>query len=333
MPESKEKMVSRHAFSVAYNGDGRKDNHSIDVEALAPALVAFGKLIREANVEFNGKKATANVMVVSDFEHKCFQINFELALSFYEQLKTLIGTDDVIAAKSILEWLGLIATGTLGTLTFLEFLKWKRGRKIESVQKLTDQDASGSVVVTIEGEKNTVTNHVYNLTINPKALRATRDAFLPVGRDGFDRLELRQDSAIVEIIEPVEVEAILASCVSGLAENDDVDPEVERTTAWLSVYSPVYDLTADKWRFRYGKEIIYADISETKIAEDALLRGGAPANDSYQVKLEITTKVDGKGKKSKPSYRIEEVIRFIPATPPLRQTDLFPPGNEDNRTE
>ena len=68
--------MSRHGFSVAY--DGKDAEHSIDVESLAPALLAFGKLIREANVEFNGKRATAKVVVVSDFEHKCFNINFDV---------------------------------------------------------------------------------------------------------------------------------------------------------------------------------------------------------------------------------------------------------------
>lgn len=51
--------MTRHEFSIAYAGDGRKDDHSISVDALAPALLAFGKLMREANAEINGKKARA----------------------------------------------------------------------------------------------------------------------------------------------------------------------------------------------------------------------------------------------------------------------------------
>jgi hypothetical protein len=39
--------VSRHAFQVAYYGADPND-HTMDVEALAPALMAFGKLIRES---------------------------------------------------------------------------------------------------------------------------------------------------------------------------------------------------------------------------------------------------------------------------------------------
>jgi hypothetical protein len=115
MASEKEARVSRHGFSVAYDG-AASDEHSIDVENLAPALLAFGKLIREANVEFNGKKATSKVLVVSDFEAKCFHVNFDVILSLYEQIKSLLDSPDVSTAKTILEWLGLLGlTGGGGT--------------------------------------------------------------------------------------------------------------------------------------------------------------------------------------------------------------------------
>jgi hypothetical protein len=107
MAETGKHEVSRHEFSVAYDGKARgPEDHAIDVQALAPALLAFGKLIREANTEFNGKKSTAKVLVVSDFEHKCFNINFEVVLGLYEQAKTLLGIEGVKTAKEVLEWLG-----------------------------------------------------------------------------------------------------------------------------------------------------------------------------------------------------------------------------------
>lgn len=333
MPTEKEKMVSRHAFSVAYNGDGREDNHSIEVEALAPALIAFGKLIREANTEINGKKAIANVKVVSDFEHKCFQINFELALSFFEQVKILIGADDVVAAKTILEWLGLISTGTVGTLSYLGYLKWKRGRAASDI-RVSDQDGSGNITVTIAGDKNpvVVNHHVYRLSTNPKALKATRDAFLPVGRDGFDRLEIHEDSHVVDVIDSNEIRDILSSCTTGVVEADeDIEPDVSVTPAWLSVYSPVYDSEAKNWEFRYGNEIIEVDITSTGIAADTVARGVAPMNDSYQVRLEVTTTPVKEGSRAKPrrTYKILEVVTFIPAPPATIQLQLFPTKGED----
>ncbi|RAZ84755.1 hypothetical protein DPM33_30480 [Mesorhizobium hawassense] len=323
MPEVTE--VSRHEFSIAYAGAERKDDHSISVDALAPALLAFGKLMREANGEFNGKKAKANVFVVSDFEHKCFNINFELVIGFYEQVKTLLHLDSVKDAKDILEWLGIISgAGSVPVTSYLAFLKWKKGRKTAEVTELRDESGEGNVVVRVEGDHNTVTVNktIYNLSVNPKALRATRDAFLPIGQDGFDHMEVRDNDKLVVTIEPNEVEDIVASCTTGIAETKETEPDVDITTAWLSVYSPVYDEKAELWRFWLGTDVIYADISETTIAHDALERGGSLTHDSYQVKLEITVDVDDKGVRGKPSYKILEVIKFVPAEPQLRQSEL-----------
>jgi len=330
MADDKEGKVSRHDFSVAYDGEDRVGQHSIDVENLAPALLAFGKLIREANVEFNGKKSSAKVSVVSDFEAKCFHINFEVVVSLFDQLKTLLDSPGPSTAKTILEWLGLLGiTGGSGTLTYLGYLKWKRGRKVE-VRRIEDSDHTGTVEVRIEGEHNSVQihNHVYNLSENPRALRATRDAFLPLGQDGFEVLRLKEGETTLDEIDTSDVESIVASCNVGIEQAKETEPEVETTSAWLSVYSPVYDATAENWRFRLGTNVIYADITQTTIAADALERGGAMADDSYQVRLEITTEIDGKGNRKQPQYKILSVVRFVPASPAV-QTSLF--GGSDQR--
>jgi hypothetical protein len=114
MAETGTKEVSRHEFSIAYDGAALADagDHSIDVQSLAPALLAFGRLIREANAEFNGKRSTAKVLVVSDFEHKCFNINFEVVLSLLEQIKTLLSYEPVKIAKDVPESLGLLGVPT-----------------------------------------------------------------------------------------------------------------------------------------------------------------------------------------------------------------------------
>jgi hypothetical protein len=322
--------VSRHEFSIAYDGAtlATAGDHSIDVQTLAPALLAFGKLIREANSEFNGKKSTAKVLVVSDFEHKCFNINFEVVLSLFEQIKTLLSSESVKTAKDVLEWLGLLGvpTGIVGGVSYLGFLKWKDGRKVIDAKPLTDRDHAGYVEVQVQGDGNTIQvhNHVYELSKNPRALRATRDAFLPLGQDGFDNVKLRHGDAVVEEIDSAQVEAIVKSCNLGIEEaKEEPEPEVEITPAWLSVYSPVFDQSAPNWRFRLGKEVIYADISETDIAQEAIARGGVGVEDAYQVRLQITTNVDADGKRKESQYKILEVIRFIRALPAVRQAQLF----------
>jgi hypothetical protein len=145
----------------------------------------------------------------------------------------------------------------------------------------------------------------------------------PACQEGFDNVKVKEGSEVVGVIDWAEVESIVASCNVGIEESKETEPEIEVTTAWLSVYSPVYDLAAPKWRFRFGKEIIYADISETNIAQQAMERGAVGVDDAYLVRLQITTEVDSQGRKKEPEYKILEVLRFVPAQPAARQGSLF----------
>jgi hypothetical protein len=132
--------VRRQVFQVAY--DGPTDTHSMDVEELAPALVSFGRLIREANAQLNGDKATVKVLVTSDFEHKCFNIHFELIQNILHHVATFLQSEEVKTARQILIDLGII-TGGPG-LGLLGYLRWKKDRKVSQVR---DADSKGVVIV------------------------------------------------------------------------------------------------------------------------------------------------------------------------------------------
>jgi hypothetical protein len=183
VPDTGTSEVSKHEFSIAYAGVALVDtgDRSIDVQTLAPALLAFGRLIRETNTEFNGKRSAAKVLVVSDFEHKCFNINFEVVVSLYQQIQAILGAELVQTAKTTLEWLGLLGvTSGGGALTYLGYLRWKAGRKVTETRQISDTSRSGIVEVRIEGDSNTVQvhNHVYDLSLNPRALRGHTRCFL-----------------------------------------------------------------------------------------------------------------------------------------------------------
>ncbi len=317
--------MTRQDFSIAYNGSARADIHTIDVEALSPALLAVGRLIREASKEVNGKKATTKVLVKSDFEHKCFYINFELLSGAWEQVRALIGMENVKSAKELLEWIGLVKPTVVGSLSFLAYLQLKNGRNVDKTMELVDKDQAGTIVVHIAGDGNTVNvdKSIFNLSQNPAALKATRDILSPIGQDGFDRMELRDNGSITETIDAEATKRIVSSCNSMLLELGEDKPEITSTSAWLTVYSPVFDPASKVWEFKYGGERISADISETSIASETIRRGQSCIEDAYHVKLEVTTPRDSKGKPGKPSYKILKVIHFVPAPPTAVQQELF----------
>lgn len=316
--------MSRQAFSVAYTGPAESDEHSIDVEALGPALLAFGKLIREANHQFNGETATAKVMVVSDFEHKCFNINFEVVLTLMEMAWDIFGGSDVIDATQILENLGFwegIALGSVGTYSLMQYLQWRKGRPVEASVVTKDNTEQGVVEVNVKGDNNTivVNKNTYELSKNPNALKAARNTFAPLGEDEFDALEIRNDDRNLRSISQEQARDIIASCDKGIEESEDKAPRYETTTVWLTVYSPVYEENADNWRFRLGTETILADISATTIAHDALERGGALVADAYYVKLEIEIPHESDTRRRK-KYKVLEVLRFVPGEKGIQGT-------------
>jgi hypothetical protein len=71
----------------------------MEVQDLAPALLALADLIQIANQRFNGSHASMKVLVNADVEQKCFMIDISLVQTFLEQAKGLLGADGVKTAK------------------------------------------------------------------------------------------------------------------------------------------------------------------------------------------------------------------------------------------
>jgi hypothetical protein len=189
---------------------------------------------------------------------------------------------------------------------------------------LIDQGRGGNIAVKLEGDSNpiTINNHIYNMSHNAAVLKSVRDTFSPLGVDGFDKMEAQSLTESGLIVGPDDAQDILASCNAGIAEEEGIEPDIVQTTAWLTIYSPVFDQNAKTWRFKFNQKPILVDISATRIAENALSRGGAAVDDSYEVRLEITTQKDAGGRKSPPKYRIIRVNKFVPGSP-ATQASLF----------
>jgi hypothetical protein len=324
--ESESGEESRQRFQVAYVGDDAND-HSMDVEALGPALVAFGKLIRAANTELNGDRATVKVLVDSEFEHKCILINFETLQTILDTVKDFLNDEGVKKASDVLQKVGVLG-GTVATGVF-GYLRWRNGRKVESVQEV--KGSPGAVVIKLEGSGHTlqIGKDVLRLAQNPDVLEAVEGTLKPI-RDYKEAraIEFRQDDKPLSVYREKDVEAIIASCEhsGGVEPPDDPDEgEPKTVTAVLYAHGPVFDVKAPNWRFMYKRKPIYADIKDTRIAKDAVKRGGSFMNDRYKVKMEITPPAAEDGT---PHYKIIEVLEFTPAERqmplPLKKTRSKP---------
>jgi hypothetical protein len=317
--EAQNRAMSEATVTIRYDGP-LLEFHQMDIADIAPALLGISELCKIANRKFNGERAAVKVLIGTDAEHKCFQLDLHVVQTIWEHTKTILSSEDVKTAKDFLDWLGLIGSAVGAPLGLFQLLKKLGNKKIDSttIETKTGRDV---VQITVEGDHN-------HITVYPQALDLLRDeaaisnakkVVLPLIQDGYTKVEFESNKRVTETI--VRDDAIsIASILPSQIETPHKD-EPQVLTAWVTVYAPVFDSKAPKWRFRFGGAHEYMDIRETEIAPLAMKRGGAFVDDAYKVELEITQEHKPAGGITN-HYKIRRVLDFRPARVPY-QADAF----------
>ncbi|MHB8423933.1 MAG: hypothetical protein ACYDB9_02085 [Gammaproteobacteria bacterium] len=318
--------MSASTVTIRYEGPILA-GHQMDVADLAPALIGLSDLCKLANSKFNGDRAAIKVLIATDLEHKCFQFNLHIAQTIWDHTKAFLNNQNVSTAQDLLEWLGL--TGFGGTLGLIRLVKWLKGRKITSTQ-MEIKDGRDVIRIVVDGDNNNVViahPQALELLREPDALASIKKVMQPLVKDGYDYVEFEESDKAVEKVSKEEAVGI-CGLTSELVEESEID-KPQTLTAWITVYSPVYDANAPNWRFKFGEAHEYMDISETDIAIQALRRGAAMADDAYYVTLEIRQEHKPNGL-IKNHFKITKVLDFKPSTLPF-QRDIFRDKPETDR--
>jgi hypothetical protein len=116
--------MSRAEIVVRYDGPAVVD-HKMEIEQVAPAMLALAELVKRANQIAHGERASVKILVRADVEQHCFAFGIEIVQTFFEKAKDLLSDENVETAKKIAEWIGiisggggLIAGGLFGCLSF-----------------------------------------------------------------------------------------------------------------------------------------------------------------------------------------------------------------------
>lgn len=322
------RLVDRVSFELVYDGSSLSE-HQMDVRDLVPALTGIGDLIRDANLLVNKDLAEVRVFVNSEHKPACFSISFELWQSLYETAKGLLGSDGVRTAKEILEWLDLYRNtigGGTAALGVLGYYRWRRGRKLATVQTVHDAGPGGVVQVKVEGDNNTVLipRVVYDLAHNRKIAKDTTKLLDPLKKDGIDVLESRVgDESSLEVSKE-DAKDIVATCALVKDEEDILSINV--IVAHLTPYDARFDPDAKQWEFWHGDKRIQVDISESSIARDAVNRRSVSMDDIYKVDLEITERKTSGGQ-IRTDYKVLNVHDRFPGP---KQDKLFDPPDDNS---
>lgn len=310
-------MASHIRTTIRYDGPALA-HHEMDVQDLAPALLALAEVIQVANQRFNGSHATIKVLVNADVEQRCFMVDISLVQSLAEQARTIFGLEDVKTAKEIAEWVGIIGGGAV---SFFGLLRWLAGSKAAERPLEIKSDGDGNV--TIVGNNNTiiVPEQVYQLTQIPRAVEKAKAVMRPLENDGYETMAfIEGDRPVFEV---TKNEAMAVEDLPSQPLEEIPTDSVSHIRGKVRIKSAQYEGTA-QWSFLWSGRAISAEMVDRAaewVSDFQENRVEAPPNSVLDVTMIEIAQLDTDGKVvGKPSYKVQEVHGV---TPPPQQRAMF----------
>ena len=301
---AKEEM-SKADVQITYEGAALADG-VMDVRELAPALLAFGDLVRDANSILNGERAIVRVLVCADFRKGSFAVDFEIIQKLLDRAMGLLTGDEIDKANAILRFLGI------GSAYGLFQLVRKIGsRRVKNVVPVESTTPSGTVRLEIEGmtELIEVAEEVAQLAKDQRMRENLAGVTRPLTREGVESLRIHCEDDTPTVITSEEADSYLPPTLT--IEDDDAATETSYRTR-LAVHTVTLggDMTA-KWRFHDGENLIWVRIEDPEFCER--VRTGEPFSkgDILDVTLRVqqTEDKDGRLSSSRAVTKVHDHIR------------------------
>lgn len=309
--------MSSTSFQVVYDGPALAGS-TIDVRDLAPALLAFGDVIEQANMTLNNGQTSVALRVNSSFKSGCFGIDFSVVQSLVDQLAGLLKSETVVAAKELAEQLGFVyEAGAGAVLGLIGVLKWLRNRKITKVVLLDN----GKARIEVDGDKLEVEQRTIALLRNFKLRKALEDAIAkPLEKDGYESVAISHKPELGFIQVTKAERAYFVAPPPDLEELDDAV-----STANLQLVNVAFK-GDNKWRFFDGSTQFHAALTDEVFVHR--VQSGEEnfaAGDILSVKLRKRQWLEGDVMKAE--HEVTEVLghRRGMAQIPLVFTDAEPP--------
>lgn len=296
-------------FKIVYDGPAL-DGNEMDVNDLAPALLAIGGLMEEVGSALHGDKYKITVSVKGSFKTGCFGI--EIVAHAKSILLDAIDLFNHSSTTAVLNAAGIIGLVTTTGGTLIGFLKWAKNRKVTKTEVLDN----GNVKVFIDSEHYEIEQQAIEMLKNYK-IRKAFEALIhtPLAHEGIDSFSVispeRPDEPILHI-ERSEAIYFIAPTPADEEINDHT------TIVSLQIVNASF-AEGNKWKFSDGSNTFFADILDddfirrVQSSEEVFAK-----NDILKVRLRISQWLTSRGMRT--DYIIQEVIEHRQAN---RQIDLF----------
>lgn len=303
--------MSKASFNVLYDGPALA-NSEMDVRELAPALLALGSLLEEANSVINDGRAQVSVQVKATFKTGCFGIELEVLQSFLQQAHSLFSHDSVASAKELLEWLGLIQDNAgnivAGVGGLLLLIKKIRGRRINQVVLLDN----GKVRVVMDDGAIETEEKILTLYRQFRVRQALEGVLKPLESDGIDTFavtNLKQTERFIEITRAERPYFKTPDPESELLADNEFEVN-------LQIVSISFQ-DGNKWRFNDGASVFYADmLDEAFTAQVAASATSFTKGDILKAKVRRVQSVSGETFKTE--YTVLKVLEHRKAAAQLK---------------
>jgi hypothetical protein len=288
--------MSKETFHVLYDGPALA-NHEMDVRDLAPALLALGQVLEEANSAINDGRAKVQVQVRASFKTGCFGIELDLVQSLIQQAQSLFTQDHIASAKTLLEWVGLVMGGKEGVSTLIGFMKWLRGRKIDKIVLLDN----GNMKVVLDEESLEVESQIIELFRRSDLRKALEGVLKPLDKDGIDKFAVVNRTQSQEFVVIDKSERVYFTAPAPQAETLSEEEIVMN----LQLVNVAFR-DDNKWRFSDGNSTFFALVEDIDFLNK--VQGNEPFSrgDILRARLRRIQVLSGEDMKTE--YRLLQVL-------------------------
>lgn len=251
-------MTNVAKIRIAYTGSAL-DNGAMDVNDLAPALLAFGKFIQRANTVIGNPQPVKLMLKADDIRPGSFDISMQLVTTVLDQAKLFMGISDNSGLSALMQIIGYGVSAGSAVKGIYELINRLSGKRLTGAK----QAENGQIELTVENNISiVVSEQLYKVFCDHEARENIEKTVEPLKCDGIDALEIRDPDNINNKTPTVAVKKENVSSFKTPELKTKVEPDNEfEQEMLLKIVGIVFD-EKQKWRFSDGDVSFWAKIAD-----------------------------------------------------------------------